>query len=87
VNAYQRKYGELPNAYAALAYDATKLLAQAVEKVGPDRAKIRAYLASLDAPYNGVTGSITFGANGDPRDKPMVMAHIHDRRIVAENGQ
>ena len=28
---------------AALAYDATKLLARAVEKVGPDRAKIRNY--------------------------------------------
>ena len=43
----QRKYNAIPDGNAALAYDATKLLAHAVEKVGPDRAKIRDYLANL----------------------------------------
>lgn len=84
VNAYKARYGEVPNAYAALAYDATKLLAQAVEKVGPNRAKIRDYLANLDTPYLGVTGRTIFGENGDPKDKPMVMMKIHDRAVVAE---
>jgi branched-chain amino acid transport system substrate-binding protein len=84
VNAYKVRYGEVPNAYAALAYDATKLVAQAIDKVGPDRTKIRDYLANLDAPYVGVTGRTSFGENGDPKDKPMVMMRIHDRAIVAE---
>jgi branched-chain amino acid transport system substrate-binding protein len=87
VDAYRAKYGEAPSAYAALAYDATKLLAQAVDKVGPDRIKVRDYLAHLPEPYDGVTGAITFGANGDPTGKTMVMAHIHDRTIQPEIGQ
>jgi len=87
VNAYKARYGQIPNAYAALAYDATKLLAQAIEKVGPDRAKIRDYLANLDAPYVGVTGKTIFDQNGDPKDKSMVMMRIHDRAVVAERAQ
>ena len=53
VTAYKTKYnGEIPNGNAALAYDATKLLAHAVDKVGPDRIKIRDYLAnSRREPY------------------------------------
>jgi branched-chain amino acid transport system substrate-binding protein len=84
VTAYQKKYGDVPNAYAALAYDATKLVAQAVNKVGPNRARIRDYLANLAEPYIGVTGAISFSASGDPKDKLMVMARIHDKAIVPE---
>jgi branched-chain amino acid transport system substrate-binding protein len=87
VKAYKARYGDAPNAYAALAYDATKLIAKAIDEVGPDRAKIRDYLANLDTPYVGVTGRTQFGANGDPKDKPMVMMRIHDRGIVAESNQ
>lgn len=88
VAAYQKKYnGELPSAYAALAYDATKLLAQAIDHVGADRAKIRDYLANLSTPYQGVTGAIVFAPNGDPKGKTMAMARIHDKAIVAEAAQ
>jgi branched-chain amino acid transport system substrate-binding protein len=87
VAAYQRRFGEKPNAYAALAYDATKLLADAVVKVGPDRAKIRDYLANLPEPYHGVTGTIAFGAGGDLKDKSMIVARIHDGALEPEAGQ
>lgn len=87
VAAYQKKYGEMPNAYAALAYDATRLVAQAVEKVGADREKIRDYLANLSEPYKGVTGAIAFAPNGDPKDKSMVIARIHEKSIVREAAQ
>ena len=87
VAAYRKKYGDVPNAYAALAYDATKLVAQAVEKVGPDRVKVRDYLANLPEPYRGVTGAISFAPNGDPKDKSMVLGRIHDKAIVTEAGQ
>jgi len=88
VIAYKAKYnGEEPNAYAALAYDATKLIAQAIESVGANRVKIREYLANLPQPYKGVTGDITFGPNGDPQNKLMTMARIHDKSVVAEAGQ
>lgn len=82
VTAYQNKYHEEPTAYAALAFDATKIIAQAVAKVGNDRIKVRDYLANLPEPYQGVTGPIAFGANGDPKDKQMLVARIHDKAIV-----
>jgi branched-chain amino acid transport system substrate-binding protein len=84
VAAYQKRYGELPSAYAALAYDATKLIALAIDKVGTDRTKIRDYLANFPDVYRGVTGEISFAANGDPKNKPMVMARIHDKAIQPE---
>ena len=57
------------------------------QKVGPDRAKVRAYLSHLETPYAGVTGNTAFGANGDPKDKQMAMMRIQNRAIVAEAGQ
>lgn len=88
VKAYKDKYqGAIPTAYAALAYDATKLIAQAVEKVGNDRVKVRDYLANLPEPYKGVTGPISFASTGDPKDKSMVVVRIHDKAISAEGAQ
>jgi branched-chain amino acid transport system substrate-binding protein len=76
VDAYRRRFGTTPDGYAALAYDATMLLAQAVERVGPGRTAVRDYLARLDAPYPGVTGEIRFSARGDAEGKAIVMAQI-----------
>jgi branched-chain amino acid transport system substrate-binding protein len=87
VASYQKKFNESPSAYAALAYDATKLLAAVVNKVGPNRVNIRDYLATMSEPYHGVTGAIAFAPNGDPKDKSMAMARIHDRRMQPEGGQ
>jgi branched-chain amino acid transport system substrate-binding protein len=84
VAAYQKKFGEVPTPYAALAYDATKLLAAAVAKVGPDRAKIRDYLSDLSPAYRGITGPIVFGGDGDPKDKGMTMVRIQKGALEAE---
>jgi len=89
VAAYQKKYNASPDGNAALAYDATKLLARAVEKVGPDRVKIRDYLASLTdvGAFHGVTGTIRFRADGDPIGKGMVMTRVHQGALQVEGGQ
>jgi branched-chain amino acid transport system substrate-binding protein len=87
VAAYRRKYSDVPDGNAALAYDATKLLAQAVEKVGPDRAKIRTYLATLGEDYHGVTGKIRFRPDGDPVDKGIVMTRVKQGAMVVEANQ
>ncbi|MEO6877865.1 MAG: ABC transporter substrate-binding protein, partial [Gemmatimonadaceae bacterium] len=86
VAAYKKKYNAIPDGNAALAYDATKLLAAAVEKVGPNRVKIRDYLANLtDATaYHGVTGTIRFQPDGDPIGKGFVMTRIHDGALQVE---
>jgi branched-chain amino acid transport system substrate-binding protein len=89
VQAYMRKYSALPDGNAALAYDATKLLATAVVKVGADRRKIRDFLANLsknDA-YHGVTGKVRFRSDGDPADRGMVMTRVHRGALEVESSQ
>ncbi|HEY4217020.1 MAG TPA: ABC transporter substrate-binding protein [Gemmatimonadaceae bacterium] len=89
VAAYQKKYNMLPDGNAALAYDATKLLAVAVEKVGPDRIKIRDYLAGLTeaTEYHGVTGAIRFRPDGDPIGKTFVMTRVRNGALQVESNQ
>ncbi len=85
VSAFRARFSMVPDGNAALAYDATKLLAHVIEQVGPDREAIRDRLASLDerTAYRGVTGAIRFLANGDPVGKDVVIARVHDRDLIA----
>jgi branched-chain amino acid transport system substrate-binding protein len=68
VHAFESKYQTKPDAFAALAYDATRLIAEALTNNGKDRKAVRNYLASLSAskPFEGVTGPVYFNASGDP---------------------
>lgn len=68
VRAFQLKYQTKPDAFAALAYDATRLVADALAKKGRNRRGIREYLASLNAStaFDGVTGPVHFNQSGDP---------------------
>jgi branched-chain amino acid transport system substrate-binding protein len=79
VEAFTARHGQAPDHFAALAYDAVMLLAEAVRQVGPDRAKIRDYLESVGAnndPFEGVSGSIFFDENGDPERKNFAIGRI-----------
>lgn len=75
----QQKYGEPPEAYGPFAYAATTLIMDAVEKVGPDRKKVRDVLnATRDA--ETIIGKVTFD---DHRQNivPLVT------KYVVENGK
>lgn len=62
---YEEKFGEKPTAFSALGYDATMMLAKAIEAAGTtDYAAVTDALKNID--YNGVTGNIKFEGNGDP---------------------
>jgi branched-chain amino acid transport system substrate-binding protein len=89
VDAFEKRYHALPEGHAALAYDVTKMLAWAVVKVGPDRQKIRDFLANLteESAYHGVTGVIRFRADGDPVGKGMVLTRVHQGALQVESGQ
>lgn len=50
--------------YAAYAYDAFGVLAQAIAEVGTDGAMIREYLYQIPS-YKGVVGNFSFDENGD----------------------
>jgi len=84
VAAFRARYDMTPDGNAALAYDATRLLAKVIESVGPDRTAIRARLASLDdrSAYRGVTGAIRFHDNGDPVGKDVVIARVNFGKLT-----
>ena len=74
VAAYSAAYGKKPEFIAALAYDATAILLQAIAEAGVDDASlVRDQLAAAD--YQGVTGEIAFNEYGDPL-KGAAIIHI-----------
>lgn len=89
VAAFEKRFHALPEGHAALAYDVTKMLAWAVDKVGPDRAKIRDFLANLteDNAFRGVTGVIRFRPDGDPIGKSMMLTRVHQGALQVEVDQ
>ncbi|HEX9218885.1 MAG TPA: ABC transporter substrate-binding protein [Gemmatimonadaceae bacterium] len=87
VASFRKKYNTVPDAHAALAYDATKLVAQALKEKGPDRRAIRDYLHSLnrETAYPGLTGPAYFEDNGDPVGMRFRVLRAHDGQLtVAE---
>jgi branched-chain amino acid transport system substrate-binding protein len=89
VARFRKRYGLTPDGNAALAYDATMLLAAAVRQEGPNRARVRDYLADLAARggFAGVTGVIAFSPDGDPVGKAIAMTRIHRGALLPEDGQ
>jgi len=66
VSTYEEKYGAAPDALAALAYDAARVLLQAISEAGvDDPAAVRDALQNIE--YEGVAGSIVFNEVGDPQ--------------------
>lgn len=84
VTAFRDKYGMTPDGNAALGYDATMLLAAALESKGGDRRAVRDWLANLtnQSPHRGVTGPIRFGPTGDPIGKGFVMTQLQRGTLV-----
>jgi branched-chain amino acid transport system substrate-binding protein len=64
VGRFEKRYGEKPDIYAAYGYDGAKLMIQAVRKAGPNRFRVRDYLASLEE-WDGVTGHMIFDGRWD----------------------
>lgn len=86
VEAFRRRFEMAPDGNAALAYDATMLLAQAVRDAGAERAQVQRYLRSLRSghEFQGVTGAIAFTDAGDPLDKQIVMERVTRGALTAE---
>jgi branched-chain amino acid transport system substrate-binding protein len=65
VRKYQAKYGEAPDVNVIKSYDAMKLVAFVIQKVGDQPSKIKEYLRGPDFEYNGISGPIRFDEHGD----------------------
>ena len=71
--AYQKKYDKIPNAFAALGYDAYMLILDAIEAANSAEPQaIRDTLASFKN-HEAVTGLLTFDENGDPIKSAVIL--------------
>lgn len=82
VEGYKHRYGNLaPDAHAALAYDATRLLVDAITRAGTtDSGKLREALAQTKN-FAGVTGVINVDADRNAV-KPAVVLKLEDLRFI-----
>lgn len=84
VAAYQAKYHDDPDSWAALTYDAVGTILTAIERAGTDRRAVRDAVAAMNSPetgYRGVTGVSYFDANGDTQ-KPVHVATVRNGAFV-----
>jgi branched-chain amino acid transport system substrate-binding protein len=73
VKGYHAKYGESPDAMAALGYDAAGILANALGRAGSTEGeKLRAAIAATHD-YDGVTGRITIDEARNARKDAVVL--------------
>ena len=75
VKAYEAKYGQQPDQFAAQAFDAMHILANAIDRAGAaEPEKIREALLKTD--YNGVTGPFAFTEGRDPASAEGVVVLV-----------
>jgi branched-chain amino acid transport system substrate-binding protein len=73
VAKYEQEYGKKPDQFAAQAYDALYIMAEALLKAGEaDRDKLRDALAGIQN-FEGVLGTFSFDAEGDVVMEPTVL--------------
>ncbi|HHW14720.1 MAG TPA: ABC transporter substrate-binding protein [Firmicutes bacterium] len=73
LKAYEAKYHEKPDAFAALGYDAARLFIQAIERAKKaDPKAIRDALAKTKN-FHGATGTITFDAKRNPVKSAVIL--------------
>jgi branched-chain amino acid transport system substrate-binding protein len=73
IKRYKEKHGIVPDALAALTYDATVILLQALDKTKKPTAESIVKILSGLKGYQGVTGTIGFDANGDAVKSAVVL--------------
>lgn len=82
---YKSKFNMPPGTYAALAYDAVNLLANAIKTAnGTDPAAVVKALRSTNT--TGITGAISFDANGDLTEAGYIWIQIKNGQFVKFNG-
>jgi branched-chain amino acid transport system substrate-binding protein len=84
VARYQEKYGAPPDTFAALGYDAARLLADAIKRAGTSDFKALRDALAETAGFEGVTGQISFDANRNA-SKPGLIVRVKGGRFeIAE---
>ena len=82
VEAFQKRYGNIPSYCGYTAYDAVYYIADAIKRAGvKDREAITAAARSLKD-FDGVLGKWSFDENGDTSLKVMVVETIKDGKFT-----
>lgn len=84
VQSFRARWGREPDGFAAYGYDATHLLARALEEGGTSRGAVQQYLAGLRerGGVPGVTGRMAFTERGDPVAGGFLLLQIRDGTLA-----
>ena len=78
VENYEAKYGDTPNNFDALAYDAVYVYKAAMEACGAsDAASVQAALADTSAAYDSTCGTFSFDETGTPIKNGVLMGYSY----------
>ena len=78
VESYEAKYGDTPNNFDALAYDAVYVYKAAMEACGAsDAASVQAALADTNAAYDSTCGTFSFDETGTPIKNGVLMGYSY----------
>ena len=83
VQKYKERFGAKPDSIAALAYDAARVLADAMRRAGPnfDSKSLRDAIGST-RDFAGVTGTITLGPDRNPIGKKVIIDEIKNGQLA-----
>jgi len=70
--------------FAAITYDLTYIIADAITAVGSDPVAIKGYLDTLEE-FDGVTGKLSFDENGDVVKGAVYILEVKDGKYVKVN--
>ncbi len=79
VRTFRERYGEMPDGRDAFSYEAATVFGAAVRAVGPDRRKVRDWIARVgngSAALPGVTGEIRFDADRTAQGKHVWIGEV-----------
>ncbi len=79
---FQRKYGKMPGAVAAYAFDGMNLVIEAIRDSGIDRENMQKTMSKIH--YKGITGSIQFDENGNRVDAAELIEIINGIPVYVE---
>lgn len=72
VTRFRERFGETPDAWAALGYDSAYILAQAIDRAGTTESKALRDAIAATKDFKGITGSITIDSHRNA-NKPAVI--------------
>ncbi|HWR38363.1 MAG TPA: ABC transporter substrate-binding protein [Patescibacteria group bacterium] len=84
VEAYKKEYNQVPDAFAALAYDATMMVVEAIKRANSaDPVKIKDELAKTKD-YQAVSGLISMNATHDPVKSAVIIEMKEGKQTFRE---